>query len=97
MDASYEGLKHLAENLLSEGTTSFLATTMTQSDENIIKALANIAKYHQEQQQGTAAEIVGIHLEGPFISEHKVGAKIHNMCNDLPWIKFNNFNKVRKV
>ncbi|WP_330999236.1 amidohydrolase family protein, partial [Staphylococcus haemolyticus] len=75
MDASYEGLKHLAENLLSEGTTSFLATTMTQSDENIIKALANIAKYHQEQQQGTAAEIVGIHLEGPFISEHKVGAQ----------------------
>ena len=73
MDASYEGLKHLAENLLSEGTTSFLATTMTQSDENIIKALA--IKYHQEQQQGTAAEIVGIHLEGPFISEHKVGAQ----------------------
>ena len=31
MDASFDGLKHLAESLLSEGTTSFLATTMTQS------------------------------------------------------------------
>ena len=32
MDASVEGLEHLAQNLLSEGTTSFLATTMTQSE-----------------------------------------------------------------
>lgn len=39
MDASYEGLQHLAESLLSEGTTSFLATTMTQSTDNINRAL----------------------------------------------------------
>ena len=36
MDASYD-LNHLAKQLLSEGTTTFLATTMTQSDENIEK------------------------------------------------------------
>ncbi|PNZ69492.1 N-acetylglucosamine-6-phosphate deacetylase [Staphylococcus croceilyticus] len=75
MDASYEGLKHLAEQLLSEGTTTFLATTMTQSDENIEKALKNIVAYQADQQQGDAAEIGGVHLEGPFISEHKVGAQ----------------------
>ena len=45
MDASYDGLKHLAEQLLSEGTTTFLATTMTQSDANIEKALKNIVAY----------------------------------------------------
>lgn len=75
MDASYEGLKHLAESLLSEGTTSFLATTMTQSDENITKALENIIEYQKQQDVLKAADIVGIHLEGPFISEHKVGAQ----------------------
>ncbi|MDG0842764.1 N-acetylglucosamine-6-phosphate deacetylase [Staphylococcus equorum] len=75
MDASYNGLKHLAESLLSEGTTSFLATTMTQSDENITKALENIIKYQKQQDALKAADIVGIHLEGPFISEHKVGAQ----------------------
>ncbi|MCI2773873.1 N-acetylglucosamine-6-phosphate deacetylase [Staphylococcus petrasii] len=75
MDASYEGLKHLAEQLLSEGTTTFLATTMTQSDENIEKALKNIVAYQADQQKGEAAEIGGVHLEGPFISEHKVGAQ----------------------
>ncbi|KRG09189.1 N-acetylglucosamine-6-phosphate deacetylase [Staphylococcus sp. NAM3COL9] len=75
MDASYDGLKHLAESLLSEGTTSFLATTMTQSDENITKALENIIEYQKQQDVLKAADIVGIHLEGPFISEHKVGAQ----------------------
>ena len=75
MDASYDGLKHLAESLLSEGTTSFLATTMTQSDDKITKALENIIEYQKQQNVLKAADIVGIHLEGPFISEHKVGAQ----------------------
>lgn len=75
MDASHDGLKHLSESLLSEGTTSYLATTMTQSDENITKALENIVDYQKVQDQYNAATIVGVHLEGPFISEHKVGAQ----------------------
>lgn len=75
MDASMDGLKHLSEQLLSEGTTSFLATTMTQSDDSIHRALQNIANYYQIQNRHDAAKIVGIHLEGPFISEHKVGAQ----------------------
>src|SRR5699024_3913415 len=49
MDASMTGLKHLSESFLSEGTTSYLATTMTQSDENITKALKNIATYQTQQ------------------------------------------------
>ncbi|MCD8915947.1 N-acetylglucosamine-6-phosphate deacetylase [Staphylococcus simulans] len=75
MDASYDGLKHLSESLLSEGTTSYLATTMTQSKENIDRALTNIVKYKSSQNKEEAAEIAGVHLEGPFISEHKVGAQ----------------------
>ncbi|MCU7558593.1 N-acetylglucosamine-6-phosphate deacetylase [Macrococcus capreoli] len=73
MDASYEGLLHLSKSLLSEGTTSFLPTTMTQSNENIIKALRNISNVYEEDYEG--AEILGIHLEGPFISEEKIGAQ----------------------
>lgn len=73
MDASSEGLKQLSLALLSEGTTSFLPTTMTQSNENIIKALDNISRVYDEDYEG--AEILGIHLEGPFISEEKMGAQ----------------------
>lgn len=73
MDASYKGLLYLSKSLLSEGTTSFLPTTMTQSNENIIQALANISRVYEEDYEG--AEILGIHLEGPFISEEKIGAQ----------------------
>ena len=61
MDASEQGLQHLAESLLSEGTTSFLATTMTQSTVNIERALQTIAKYTQQQDVTNADEIVGVH------------------------------------
>ena len=40
-----------------------------------METLINIAKYEVEQDVHNAAEIVGIHLEGPFISENKVGAQ----------------------
>lgn len=48
---------------------------MTQSDDNITKALKTIVSYQSKHDKYQAADIVGIHLEGPFISEHKVGAQ----------------------
>lgn len=70
MDATHEAMDTLSKGLLSEGTTSFLPTTMTESIPRVKKALENIASY-----KGDGAEILGVHLEGPFISEHKVGAQ----------------------
>src|SRR5699024_6061944 len=55
-----------------EGTTSFLATTITQAPENIDRALQNVAAY--ENKVGHA-EILGVHLEGPFIAKEKAGAQ----------------------
>lgn len=73
MDSTEDALNILTENLLYEGTTSFLATTMTQSTKAVVEALENIANY--EPKDSLRAEILGVHLEGPFISEHKVGAQ----------------------
>ena len=67
MDGNYEGLKTIAKNLPKEGTTSFLATTMTETKENIIKALNNVDNY-QKNNREVGAEVLGVHLEGPFIS-----------------------------
>ncbi|SDJ31764.1 N-acetylglucosamine-6-phosphate deacetylase [Salimicrobium halophilum] len=73
MDATPEALRGIAEVLPEEGTTSFLATTMTQSKEAIERALTNAGAFDAESVTG--AEMLGVHLEGPFIAEEKSGAQ----------------------
>ncbi len=76
MDATEEALRTMCTSLPYEGTTAFLPTTITQKPEKIIKALKKVAQYQEEQSQnGGQAEIIGIHLEGPFISPSKAGAQ----------------------
>jgi N-acetylglucosamine-6-phosphate deacetylase len=75
MDATTEALNTMASILPEEGTTSFLATTITQDSEEIIKALENAADYIANQNHPGKAEVLGIHLEGPFINEVRKGAQ----------------------
>lgn len=72
MDATPAALNGVAGALPKEGTTSFLATTMTQSDEAISAAVKNIRDF---QTQDGQAEMLGVHLEGPFISDKRAGAQ----------------------
>ncbi|MCZ2258534.1 N-acetylglucosamine-6-phosphate deacetylase [Sporosarcina sp. G11-34] len=72
MDGTVEALNGLAHALPREGTTSFLATTMTQTEENIETALENASHFTADE---TQAEMIGIHLEGPFISPIRAGAQ----------------------
>ena len=72
MDGTPDALNGLASALPREGTTSFLATTMTQSTTTIEKALKNASLFNAD---ATQAEMLGIHLEGPFISAVRAGAQ----------------------
>lgn len=77
MDGTLEAIEKIAKYLPNEGTTSFLATTMTQSPENINKALINIKSYTNNENGilDGRAEVLGVHLEGPFISAKRKGAQ----------------------
>lgn len=72
MDATEFALDTIAEVLPKEGTTSFLATTITQRKKSIEMALENVANYKNKPGY---AEVIGIHLEGPFIEKSKAGAQ----------------------
>ena len=72
MDATPETLETISQSLLRTGTTSFVATTMTMRQEDILKALDAIVAY---KNRVTGAKIKGIHLEGPFINPLKCGAQ----------------------
>ena len=74
MDGNTKDLAIIAETVAKEGTTSFLATTMTQSKENILKAMRAVKEYREAAgEQG--ARIAGVHLEGPFIAAAHKGAQ----------------------
>lgn len=73
MDGTTEALHILSRRLLEEGVTSFLATTMTEENEKIEKALYNVGQFIKEK-KGKGAEILGVHLEGPFLSLLQAGA-----------------------
>lgn len=72
MDGNEKALDEIAAILPQEGVTSFLATTITQSTKKIENALVNAGKYFNKPSQ---AEMIGIHLEGPFIHKLKAGAQ----------------------
>lgn len=74
MDGTVEALQTISEFLAREGTTGFLATSMTQSPENITNALKAVKKV-REKGEYKGAEVLGVHLEGPFISPKHVGAQ----------------------
>ncbi|TVP85998.1 MAG: N-acetylglucosamine-6-phosphate deacetylase [Acholeplasmataceae bacterium] len=74
MDASAKALAMLKHELPKEGTTAFLATTMTEEDEAILAACNTVDRFLNDGDQH-GAELLGIHLEGPFISPVYKGAQ----------------------
>ena len=72
-DANEEGLRNWTKNIVSEGVTGFLATTITQSEEVLTNAVANVAKVMEDGYEG--AEILGIHFEGPYLDMKYKGAQ----------------------
>jgi len=73
MDGDYNSLNGMSRFHAAHGTTSFLATTDSSSDENIVRALRNCADPAAKALDG--AELLGVHLEGPFLNAARAGAQ----------------------
>ncbi|MFF2753345.1 N-acetylglucosamine-6-phosphate deacetylase [Psychrobacillus sp. NPDC058041] len=79
MDGEEEATRRVAEYLPKEGTTSFLVTTMTQAPGSIQKAIEINTKVRSNSK---GAEMLGFHLEGPFINKEFAGAQpVDYICN----------------
>ena len=72
-DAEEEGLRYWVKNIVNEGVTALLPTTITQSEEVLTNALKNVAKVVRDGYTG--AEILGVHFEGPFLDMKYKGAQ----------------------
>ena len=73
MDATLEALAVISATIARNGVSSYLPTTMTMDRKSIYKAFDVIREAMQLEVRG--AKILGIHMEGPFISEKYKGAQ----------------------
>lgn len=70
-EGSNEAFKKISEYELMNGITSICLASMTIDEANLSKIFENVATYHNNG----GADIVGINMEGPFLSIKKAGAQ----------------------
>jgi N-acetylglucosamine-6-phosphate deacetylase len=68
------GIRALARTHAEYGLTGFLATTVTADDASIERVL-EAAQVVMQSRERYEARCLGVHLEGPFLSEGKLGAQ----------------------
>lgn len=73
MEGSEEAVNVVAKAIAAHGTTSFVPTTMTEAAGAIRKAVALVSRMKNKRTEG--ANVLGIHLEGPFVNPKKLGAQ----------------------
>ena len=69
-----DGVLGLARFHARHGTTALCPTTVTSDEELLARALRGVAAAQKKAPRG-CARVLGAHLEGPFISEKKLGAQ----------------------
>ena len=88
-DATPEAISSMAKQLASQGITSFCPTTMTVSTEDIEKALLNVRNCMENPPEGAA--ILGVNMEGPYISVNRKGGQKGDFVKNPDWTQFKKF------
>lgn len=89
MDGTFEAINEIAKVIVKRGTTSFTPTTMTVAADDIRKSMKVIKEAKLNGTDG--ANVLGAHLEGPFINSNAIGAQNPNFL--IP-PSIENFNKI---
>jgi len=86
-DATPEGLQKIADYELSQGVTYLCPAGMTLPEDQLTDICKNTAAHRAKNAGG--AEVVGVHLEGPFLCMAKKGAQNAAFLHDpdVPMLK----------
>lgn len=76
MDTMYgeQAVRHMSRELRKHGVAAFLPTTMSASPQDTLNALRGI-RAAMERPEPDGAEVLGAHMEGPFLNPDKAGAQ----------------------
>ena len=80
MHADVDGLRAMARYFAVRGVTAFLATTWTASTEDTMRALGAVAEVMDGPVSG--AQLLGVHLEGPYLNRDRCGAQDPDQVRD---------------
>ncbi len=94
MDGTLESLDTIGHALFKEGVTGYLATTMTETTANIEQALATVKTAMTARVKPNHAKIMGIHLEGPFLSFKQMGAQQGELIRDPDIALFDRWQQI---
>lgn len=91
-DGEEDSIRKMARFLLSNGVTSFCPTTMTVSADEIRAAL-RAARGCMDRPEADGARVLGVNMEGPFISPNKRGAQNLQYVLNPDWELFRTLNE----
>lgn len=74
-DGTAEGLLKIGAYEAQNGITSICPASMTLSEDTLLKVCSNAYSYHENRGSQALSRLIGVHLEGPFISMKKKGAQ----------------------
>ena len=74
-DGTRESIRTISEGIIANGVTGYLPTTMTVDMKVIKQSLEVCRELKEESKSWNGSTILGVHAEGPFISESKKGAQ----------------------
>lgn len=85
--ATAQDLEKVSCFMASKGTTSWLCSVLTDTKEQTEWCIDQFLAHKAMEQQG--AELVGIHLEGPFLAKEYKGAMPEHLLksNDIPLVQ----------
>lgn len=95
MNGTKESIEGIRRIVLQSGVTSFLPTTMTEKTLKIKKALQNVKEAMNTDSYG--ANILGVHLEGPFINTKKKGAQRADCVLPADFKVIENYTDIVKI
>lgn len=86
-NATADDLEKIGKFMASHGTTSWLCSVLTDTEEQTCRCIEQYKKYRARTNEG--AQLMGIHLEGPFLSPKYKGAMPEHLLrkNDIDLVR----------
>ncbi|MCR1898261.1 N-acetylglucosamine-6-phosphate deacetylase [Irregularibacter muris] len=82
LNGNKEAVKNMSKDLVKVGVTSYLATTGTDAVDTLKGQLEDTRKFIENWEPTKGSQVIGVHLEGPFINKEYKGMQKEEYCID---------------